>query len=531
MKKTTFCLLFIVFFTAVFCCRAQADISIKVGIYEDAPLVFVDSKGKPAGICVDILERIASKEGWKTEYVFGTWPKCLERLRSGEIDLLLDVVYTQERSELYDFTVESIISDWGQAYARKESGVQSILDVKDKVIAGVTDDIFYLEFKKLAKSFKFSCTFVEAGDYGGVFKLLEENKVDVGVVSRLYGAKYGNKSNINQTAIVFAPEDSRIASPKGKNDSLLKALDRNIAELKEDRNSYYYRILDKWLGDPKTRRFLNFLSWFLISALGLLVVFILLSLILKIQVARRTRDLAAAYSKLKETQEQLIQAAKMEVVGGLASGVAHEVKNPLAIILQGVEYLEKKIPPGDQNILMVFNNIKIAVERADNIVRDLLDFSRVGKLDMESENINTLCEKALSLLKYQLDKSRIEVVTSLQADIPAIKIDKNKIEQVILNLLMNALQASFEGGRISVKTRFNFIAKEVVLKIEDNGSGIPEEALGKIFDPFFTTKRGKGGTGLGLSVVRNIVEMHGGKIEIKNNRSGEGASAILTFKA
>ncbi|MDD5568704.1 MAG: transporter substrate-binding domain-containing protein [Candidatus Omnitrophica bacterium] len=531
MKKTTFCILLIVFFTAVFCCRGQADISIKVGIYEDAPLVFVDSKGKPAGICVDILEKIASKEGWRIEYIFGTWPQCLERLKSGEIDLLLDIVYTQERSGLYDFTAEFIISDWGEAYARKESGVQSILDSRGKIVAGVSNDIYYLEFKKLAKAFKLDCAFVEAGDYAGVFKLLEENKVDIGIVSRLYGAKYGNKSGVAQTAIVFAPEDSRIASPKGKNGSFLKALDRNIVELKEDKDSYYYRVLDKWLGDVKTRRFLNFLFWFLISALGLLLIFVLLSLILKIQVGRRTRDLTAAYSKLKETQEQLIQAAKMEVVGGLASGVAHEVKNPLAIIIQGVEYLEKKIPPEDQNILMAFNNVKTAVERADNIVRDLLDFSRVSKLNMEPENINTLCEKALSLLKYQLDKSRIEVVTSLQADIPAIKMDKNKIEQVILNLLMNALQASFEGGRISVKTRFNFIAKEVALKIEDNGSGIPEEALGKIFDPFFTTKRGKGGTGLGLSVVRNIVEMHGGKIEIKNNRSGEGAAAILTFKA
>ncbi|MDD5355960.1 MAG: ATP-binding protein, partial [Candidatus Omnitrophica bacterium] len=230
------------------------------------------------------------------------------------------------------------------------------------------------------------------------------------------------------------------------------------------------------------------------------------------------------------TQEQLIQAAKMQVVGSLASGVAHEVKNPLTIVLQGVEYLEKKISCADQNVYSVFNNIKIAVERADSIIRGLLDFSRISKLDMEMENINSLCERSLSLLKHQFDKCRIQVINDMQPDIPTIKIDRNKIEQVLINLLMNALQASSEGGKIIVRTYFKNSSKEVILEIEDNGSGLPEAALSKIFDPFFTTKRAKGGTGLGLSVVKSIVGMHNGKIEIKNNRSGKGAIAILTFK-
>jgi len=528
MKKI-FLILLAIFFT-VELYAADLNTPVKIGIYDDAPLVFIGSGNKPEGIYVDILEKIGAKEGWRIEYVFGSWPECLERLKLGQIDLLVDTVYTEERGRIYDFSRESIISDWGEAYAAENSGVQSILDIKNKTIAGVDSDMFYLEFRKLIKAFKINCKFVEAGDYSGVFKLLEEKKADVGVVSRLYGVMHSAEYNINKTAIVFSPEESLLASPKGKNGGLLEIFDRNILELKNDKHSYYYRILDKWTGNSGAKKFLRFLFLFSISVLGLLLIFVFLSLILKIQVARRTKDLSVAYAKLKETQEQLIQAAKMQVVGGLASGVAHEVKNPLTIIIQGVEYLEKKIPSGDQNVCSVFNNIKIAVERADNIIRGLLDFSRVSKLEMCQENMGFLCEKSLSLLKHQFDKDHIQLIKEIHPDMPELKIDKNKIEQVIINLLMNALQASSEGGKIIVRVYVRDSSRELVVEIEDSGSGIPPEALGKIFDPFFTTKRGKGGTGLGLSVVKNIVEMHNGKIEIRNNGSGKGAIAILTFK-
>ncbi|MDD5077868.1 MAG: transporter substrate-binding domain-containing protein [Candidatus Omnitrophica bacterium] len=528
MKKILFFLALILFAANLY--AADTLIPVKVGIYEDAPLVFTGPDKNPQGICVDLLDKIAQKEGWKIEYLYGSWPECLERLKSGQIDLLVDIIYTDERSKLYDFTKESFISDWGEAYATRESGVRSILDIKDKIVAGVSNDMFYLEFRKLTKAFNIKCKFIEAGDYPGVFRMLEEGKADIGVVGRLYGARYGQGHGIERTAIVFSPQDSLVAAQKGKNQELLEAIDRDISLMKEDKNSYYYRVIDKWLGNAKARRFLSFLFWFSVSALGLLLLFISLSVILKTQVARRTRDLTAAYAKLKETQEQLIQAAKMQVVGGLASGVAHEVKNPLTIIIQGVEYLERKIPP-DANIRMVFGNIKNAVGRADSIIRGLLDFSRVSKLEMTHEDVNLLCERCLALMKHQFDKERIRLVKELQPGIPGITVDKNKIEQVVINLLMNALQASSEEGRIILRTRFEEEEGEIIIEVEDSGSGISPEALNKLFDPFFTTKRGKGGTGLGLSVVKNIVEMHNGKIQIRNNDSGKGAVAIVTFKA
>ena len=248
-------------------------------------------------------------------------------------------------------------------------------------------------------------------------------------------------------------------------------------------------------------------------------------------------------SELKRTQLQLIQAKKMEVIGGLASGVAHEVKNPLAIIVYGASYLRKRISPEDEKVALTLGYIEEAVRRADDIVKDLLDFSSLSRLDIEEEDLNEAIRKSLSLTKHHLDKQHIQVVRDLDDRLPLVKIDKNRIEQALLN----ALEAMPEGGRITIRTfakklteieegvgfrredPFKLGETAAVVEVEDTGPGIPEGNLDKIFDPFFTTKRGIGGTGLGLSIVMNIVKLHSGRIEIRNLKA-KGIKVTIMFK-
>ncbi|HDN85609.1 MAG: hypothetical protein DRP68_04240 [Candidatus Omnitrophota bacterium] len=262
---------------------------------------------------------------------------------------------------------------------------------------------------------------------------------------------------------------------------------------------------------------------------------------------RKEKELRITYIKLKEVQQQLIRSAKMEAVGALASGVAHEVKNPLAIILQGIEYLSKKIETDDENIKYTLKYMEEAVVRADTIVKGLLDFSRISKLNIGKYNINSLIENCLLLMKHQFDRHHIQVVKELGGNIPEVDIDKSKIEQVFINIFMNAVHAMPEGGKLTIrsyvkslnkdtlplqfeeKEKFNLDEEVVIVEIEDTGSGIPQELLNKVFDPFFTTKRTKGGTGLGLSIVRSIMDMHNGFIDIKNKSSG-GVIVTLIFK-
>lgn len=260
-------------------------------------------------------------------------------------------------------------------------------------------------------------------------------------------------------------------------------------------------------------------------------------------------NLLALHKDLQETQQQLIQAGKMQALGVLASGIAHEVKNPLAIIVQGVEYLSRNLPKeSDENISSTLNYISEAIVRADNIVKGLLDFSGKSEMKLTITDLNSVIESSLLLVKNRISAHQIEIIRALDKDIPSLNIDKNKIEQVFINLFINAIDAMPVSGKLKIRTYtkelnevgdgvgrrkedpFKLGGKVVIAEIEDTGSGIPEDILDKIFDPFFSTKRNIGGTGLGLSIVRNIIEMHHGKIKIANNKNNNGIIVNLMFK-
>jgi len=230
---------------------------------------------------------------------------------------------------------------------------------------------------------------------------------------------------------------------------------------------------------------------------------------------------------LKDTQNQLIQAAKMQTVGSLASGVAHEVKNPLAVILQGVGYLERQVDISDRKISAALSHIKDSVKRADAVVHGLLDFASITRLDKEPTALNAVIEKSLGLIQYQLEQGRIQVIKKLTSDLPEVSIDKNKIEQVLVNLFLNAAQAMPQGGTLTVRT--GLADTGIMLEIEDTGTGISDDVMEKLFEPFFTTRREEGGTGLGIPIVKNIIDLHDGQLAIENNKQ-KGVTVRLFFK-
>jgi len=263
---------------------------------------------------------------------------------------------------------------------------------------------------------------------------------------------------------------------------------------------------------------------------------------------RLENELKRAYTSLQETQSQLIQSEKLKVVGGLATGVAHEVKNPLATILYGVTYLSDHVKVNDDKYNKVVKTVKEATHRANDIITDLLDFSSLTQLRLKDENLNGVIDKAVGLLNHELDKKHVKVSKQFSNNLPKVSIDRNRIEQVLINLILNSVHAMDQGGKICLKTSNNKFSKNftcypqlkndgfkpgqriVVVRIEDQGKGIPKDKLANIFDPFFTTRRGAGGIGLGLSVCRNIMDVHSGEIFIENGKT-RGACATLIFKA
>ena len=265
------------------------------------------------------------------------------------------------------------------------------------------------------------------------------------------------------------------------------------------------------------------------------------------ELRKTLEDLNASHEQLKATQLQLIMAEKFESVGTLAAGVAHEVKNPLQTILMGLAYLANSVPKDNENIQIAIVDMRDAVKRADTIVRELLTLSASTHIEMKDEDFNALVERSLWLVNYEFIAARIQPVRELAPVLPPVRMDKNRLEQVFINLFINAIQAMTAGGTLTVRTRAGRWTEThpradkaasqlkngdtvVITEVQDTGIGIPEKNLTKVFDPFFTTKPVGSGSGLGLSVVKQIIELHGGLITINNAPSG-GALVTITLKA
>jgi two-component system, NtrC family, sensor kinase len=214
----------------------------------------------------------------------------------------------------------------------------------------------------------------------------------------------------------------------------------------------------------------------------------------------------------KNLESQLINAEKLASIGTLAAGVAHEINNPLGVILGFCDLLLRKAEPGSQTQ----EDLK-TIERqgfhCKEIVENLLSFARVGKETTETADLNRCIKDVLKVVRHTLEINHIELFIDLTDDIPPVAGDSRQLQQVFLNLINNAVSAMPEGGSLAIRSAFNKSVRRAVAEFEDTGMGIPEESLDHIFEPFYTTKPEGQGTGLGLFVSYGIINRYGGSIQ------------------
>jgi len=232
-----------------------------------------------------------------------------------------------------------------------------------------------------------------------------------------------------------------------------------------------------------------------------------------------------AEEREKQLQKELNLASRLASVGKLAAGVAHEINNPLTGVLAFSERLLRKST--DKKVSRDLKRIHSEARRTARVVERLLTFARRREPKKENSDVNRILRGALELRAYELKTSNIEVETDLAPGLPRIMVDPYQIQEVFLNLIMNAEQAMTEadrGGKLSIKTRE--MKSCIRISFTDDGPGISAEHLDRVFDPFFTTRGKDGGTGLGLSVCHGIVERHDGRIYAKS-KPGKGATFVV----
>jgi len=286
------------------------------------------------------------------------------------------------------------------------------------------------------------------------------------------------------------------------------------------KNNEWLLVITQDVGDEKGGLLTTRSTEIIIIIFGCLAIIVTTFFSIRI-IFRRLEDSDKGISELNE---QLIQSDKMAALGKMAAGIAHEINNPLAVIGEKAGWmrdllLDEKFQKSEniKEYATSIDKIEEHVERARKVTHNMLGFARRMEHRLDDIDINTVLNQTIELLENHAQINNIEISRDFQADLPIIASDQSQIQQVFLNLMNNAIDAIQKDGLIEVETREE--NSQIVIRIKDNGPGIPREYLKKIFDPFFTTKEVGKGTGLGLSVSYNIVEKLGGAITVESKVS------------
>lgn len=506
---------------------------------EFTPVEFIDGQGQYAGMGADYLGLIAKRLGVRFERVAAnSLYESLNRVHQGQADLLPVVVKTPQRTEFLNFTAPYLHLPSVVISARRDVENWSLETLRTMKVAVVRG--FYTE-DWLSHAYP-DIDLVQTPDIETALLTTSFGVADAMVGDIATTSHFIGKMKITNLRLALQLEQNAGNSMAVRSDwpILRNVLDKALVSITEDERR---AIAKKWIHLENPAWWNN--PTFRLMALcvfGALIAFILATLAWNRALTRKVRLRTLA---LEEAHLRLMQSAKLESIGRLAAGVAHEVKNPLAIIQMGVDFLSADIRE-DTDAAMVVRDMEDAIHRADAIVKGLLDFSRDKKLDMRKTGLNEVVKDSLKLVNYELSSHNITVEEALSPSLPSINADPDKLKQVFINLFINAIQAMGHDGTLRVTSMATRLKKTsiteangsvklspgdrvVIFTVDDNGPGIDPAKVGKVFDPFFTTKPLGQGTGLGLSVSRTIVELHDGIINLRN-REGGGASAVLTFK-
>ncbi|PKN78603.1 MAG: sensor histidine kinase [Candidatus Cloacimonetes bacterium HGW-Cloacimonetes-1] len=514
-----------------------ADV-VKVGVYDNYPKVFINDAGKPDGFFIDIIEEIAKREGWHLQYVPMLWSEGFEKLRTGEIDLMSDVVYREERAEYLSFHDEPVLSQWTQVFARSGSRISSVLDLDGKRIAVLKGSVQYAALQKHVEGFGLYVSIIPYNELDEVYQAVATGKADAMVTNNINGMAESGKYNLENTAVVYNPSTVFFATWKGTNLHLLQAIDKQLVLLKQDTTSRYYQSWSKWTSE-KIRFKIPF--WLAIAGAMLgaaLIVSVIATLLLKHQVRVRTRELLLINSEMEERifqrtlklEEAMEKAQEADYLkSAFLATMSHELRTPLNSIIgfTGIMLQELAGPLTEEQhkqMTIVQNNSRHLLA----LINEILDLSKIeaGQFDLDYSKfmLNVSIVKSLKLVQPLANRKGLYLRFHSDDDLGMIYGDQRRLEQIILNLLSNAIKFTQHGSVSIATTKRN---DEYEISVSDTGIGIKPEQLSDIFLPFSQIDNGLArkydGTGLGLSICSKLINLMGGAISVESVH-GEGST-------
>ncbi|MBT4890002.1 MAG: transporter substrate-binding domain-containing protein [Rhodospirillales bacterium] len=293
-----------------------ADQAITFGLHMNKPLNFNDANGKPAGLVIDVFTHIAKEEGWKVTFSPCEWADCLNRLESGEIDVLSAIGYTSKREALYDFAATPLITNWGLVVTQTETHIQAITDLEDTTIAVMKRAGHTTALQELLKKFSVNVNYLEVDSFKDVLQSVNDKKADAGVINRLFASQFAHDYQVLQSPIIYNPIEIRYAFTKGEHTEMVKTVNRYLQSMRKDENSVYFRSLERWFGQRKNGKFPTWLLWIagiMVGATGLLLVN---NWLLKKRVARAVEQVREGEERQRELLNNTSSVIYMKDMNG-----------------------------------------------------------------------------------------------------------------------------------------------------------------------------------------------------------------------
>lgn len=495
------------------------------------PYEFFSDTGIYQGIGADYLALVGQKTGLQFDIVqLDNWLTVLSEVEKKQVDLLPMLAESKQRSDFLLFSAPFYHATVVIISTHKYENIKELYGQEMAVVAGYV-------FIDILKQLHPAIRLVIVEDVATGLELVSLGAVESMIGSLPTLAREAQNAGVSNIHIVERLEKQVKYRIAVRDDwpVLMGIVQKALSAITPEEHQ---QIKAKWTGLGQDEFWLKPVFWY--STLAIVSLLFLVILGVSLWNSKLRKQVKIRSQQLHQAQMKLIHAEKMETIGRLAAGIAHEVKNPLAIIQMGVDYLSQSSEdPLDKQVIQ---DIDDAVLRADRVIRGLLDFSRDQQLDTAVQAVNPIINHALHLVTHEMQQRNIQVQTELSDSLPEIALDANKLQQVFINIFMNAAHAIERNGSISVSAKITVLEDlsrvngsklqpgdaVIVIEVCDDGKGLEEGADKKIFDPFFTTKPQGEGTGLGLSVSQNILALHQGSIDLKNREEG-GVSVMLYF--
>ncbi|MEM6944360.1 MAG: transporter substrate-binding domain-containing protein, partial [Pseudomonadota bacterium] len=433
----------------------NAQQTLNIGLYANEPKLFRDDDGEPAGFWPELVAAVAEELSIEPRFIDCNLSQCLDMLEAGELDIMSDVAFSEERDRRFLFGSHTVLYSWSEILVPRGSTITNINDLDGRTIAVVDGSIAYDELRSMVATGTIGATILPVREASDGPPMVERGEVDAVVLNRLYASRVAESSTLIKLNRPFVLTQLLFAYPPGTPSELIEAVDQAVYRQQSERGSAYIQAKRRWI-DGESYAIPDWLLPVLIALAAISATAGFSTMLMRRTVQRRTAALREVVGRLEEelVARKRAEAAaaalqKAEALGRLVGGIAHDFNNHLAVILGNLERLRQRVT--DHEALEELRDALAAAERGSKLTRQLLASGRRAALQPRTIDMNRVVADMHGLLRRTLP-AMIALETRLTPDLRPIEVDLAQLESALLNLVINARDAMPKGGNITIGT-------------------------------------------------------------------------------